>query len=314
MPCNKKSKSPAKRRKDATTVDCMDFTALVAAIRQAHEHCATQAKRAVNVSLTMRNWVIGWYLREYEQNGADRATYGDALLEKVAERLIGAGYKELTARYLRLCRQFAAVYPEIWESLTAKFGPTALPSSIRRSLTAKSPTSGQAAIRGTPSPELRAPTEELLNALSFTHFTELVAIDDPLKRAFYETECIRGSWSVRQLKRPIATLYFERSGLSKDKEKLAAMVEVGAETAERKLAIHDPYVFELLGLKAKTETNETSRSSSDHSVAAQRCGTETGADTCRRTTESLSRSRRRARPIGTSWAGRRRKRTNESAC
>ena len=61
---------------------------------------------------------------------------------------------------------------------------------------------------------------------------------------------------MRQLKRQIATLYFERSGLSKDKEKLAATVRAGAETAEPKLAIRDPYVFEFLGLKAKDAVEE----------------------------------------------------------
>jgi predicted nuclease of restriction endonuclease-like (RecB) superfamily len=86
---------------------------------------------------------------------------------------------------------------------------------------------------------------------------ELIIIEDPLKRAFYEIECIRGHWSVRALKRQIATLYFERSGLSKDKEKLAAMVKAGAETAEPKLAIRDPYIFEFLGLKAKDAVEES---------------------------------------------------------
>jgi hypothetical protein len=56
---------------------------------------------------------------------------------------------------------------------------------------------------------------------------------------------------VRELKRQIVTLYFERSGLAKDKEKLAAMVRKEVETAEPKLAIRDPYIFEFLGLRAK---------------------------------------------------------------
>ena len=63
----------------------MDFAAVVSAIRRVHEHCADQANRAVNVSLTLRNWAIGWYIREYEQRGADRATYGEGLVEKVAD-------------------------------------------------------------------------------------------------------------------------------------------------------------------------------------------------------------------------------------
>jgi predicted nuclease of restriction endonuclease-like (RecB) superfamily len=78
-----------------------------------------------------------------------------------------------------------------------------------------------------------------------------------LKRAFYEIECIRGNWSVRALKRQIVTLYFERSGLSKDKEKLAAMVQKGAETTEPKLTIRDPYIFEFLGLRAKDAMTES---------------------------------------------------------
>lgn len=99
--------------------------------------------------------------------------------------------------------------------------------------------------------------EVLLDALSFTHFAELIVIEDPLRRAFYEVECLRGHWSVRALKRQIATLYFERSGLSSDKQKLAVMVKARADMAEPKLAIRDPYVFELLGLKTKDAVEES---------------------------------------------------------
>ena len=79
----------------------------------------------------------------------------------------------------------------------------------------------------------------------------IVDIDDVFKRVFYEIECIRGNWSVRELKRQINSLYYERSGLSQDKKKLAELVKSGAEYAEPKLAIRDPYVFEFLGLKPK---------------------------------------------------------------
>ena len=68
---------------------------------------------------------------------------------------------------------------------------------------------------------MQVPVERLATSLSFSHFAELIPIDDPLKRAFYEVECIRGNWSVRELKRQIGSLYFERSGLSKDKGKLS---------------------------------------------------------------------------------------------
>lgn len=80
------------------------FGELVTAIRQVHEHMATQAGRAVNVSLTLRNWAIGCYIREYEQNGADRAEYGQSLLNMLSERLFGTGIEDMAPRSLRLCR------------------------------------------------------------------------------------------------------------------------------------------------------------------------------------------------------------------
>ena len=250
---------PAKKklRAAAAADGSMNFAALVAAIQQAHEHCAAQANRAVNLGLTLRNWVIGWYVREYEQSGADRAKYGEGLLDKVAERLGAAGHDELTARYLRLCRQFAAVYPGIWRSVTAKSGQTLLPDPIWRSLTAKSSATLDMATRESATPAWVIPIDKLLGTLSFTHLEQLIAIEDPLKRAFYEIESIRGNWSVRALKRQIATLYFERSGLSKDKAKLSAMAQQGVQTTEPKLAIRDPYIFEFLGLRAKDAMAET---------------------------------------------------------
>ena len=96
----------------------------------------------------------------------------------------------------------------------------------------------------------------LISRLSFTHLAELIEFADPLKRAFYEIECIRGNWSVRALKRQIATLYFERSGLSTDKDKLAAMAHAAAEKTEPRLAIRDPYIFEFLGLRPEEKRRE----------------------------------------------------------
>ena len=108
-----------------------------------------------------------------------------------------------------------------------------------------------------PTPELRIPGKRLVESLSFTHLVELIQIDDPLKRSFYEIECIRGNWSVRELKRQIASLYYERSGLSKNKEKLAELVKSGVEPAEPELAVRDPYIFEFLGLKPQEVMGES---------------------------------------------------------
>lgn len=235
----------------------LDFGALVSSICEVHESCAREAGRAVDIALSLRNWLIGGYICEYEQNGSDRAAYGAGLMDALAAKLAVTKAGGLAARTLRLCRQFYLSYPGIWQSLPAKSGVQPALGPMWQSLIAKFP-GGDAARPDEPAAAPAAmPRDQLVYRLSFTHFAELMAIDDPAKRAFYELECVRGAWSVRELKRQIDALYFERSGLSKDKKKLALKTQAAAEHAEPALAIRDPYVFEFLGLKAREVMGES---------------------------------------------------------
>jgi hypothetical protein len=69
----------------------------------------------------------------------------------------------------------------------------------------------------------------LLSRLSYTHFVELIKVEDPWKRRFYEIEAIKNSWKVRELNRAISTLLFERTGLSTDKKIVISRVkEIGS--------------------------------------------------------------------------------------
>jgi len=109
----------------------------------------------------------------------------------------------------------------------------------------------EARTAGTLSPqskELTLSAEKLIETLSYSHFELLAAIDSLQKRTFYQTESVRGTWSVRELKRQIASRYYERSGLSRDKKKLAALVDAKVEHSTPALTIRDPYVFEFLGI------------------------------------------------------------------
>jgi len=229
----------------------LSFTKLVVSIRHVHEELSAQAGRAVNLSLTLRNWLIGSYIAEYEQKGTDRAEYGAQLLEKLSSRLVETGMDGVAPRSLRQYRQFYLVYPGIWQTPSAKSLQSLIPYSIRQTLPAKSQTASTA------SSQLGIPASELIQKLSFSHFAELIGVADDTKRAFYEIECIQGNWSVRELKRQIGSLYYERSGLSKDKTKLTELTQKGTETAEPKLAIRDPYIFEFLGLKPKEVMSES---------------------------------------------------------
>ncbi|RLB64317.1 MAG: cytoplasmic protein [Deltaproteobacteria bacterium] len=216
----------------------MTFEGLIGSIEQTHQQLGRQAKLAVNVSLTIRNWLIGGYLVEYEQAGADRARYGAKLVQRVADRL--TAFPRTSARELRRYRQLYLTYPQIWETLSPEL-TKALASPLGALAIAEK--------RESASPVSRVPGARLLQALSFSHLDTLLKIEDADKRRFYELHCIQATWSVRELKRQIASLYYERTALSTDKEALHAQTRATAEVESPALEIRDPYVFEFLGLK-----------------------------------------------------------------
>lgn len=238
----------AKTRKSAAPrVSGPTFEELVLSIHGVDRELTAQASRAVNVSLTLRNWLIGCYIVEYELRGADRAQYGEKLMANLSARLIECGVSRSEERELRRYRRFYQTYPQIREALTPELDQ-------RLGLLSSSPPSP---IREPSTPESSVPSRDLVTRLSFTHIAELLAVEDPLIRAFYECESIRGNWSVRELRRQICSLYYERTALSGDKDKLATSTQAKAEPATPQLAIRDPYIFEFLGLKPREVMGES---------------------------------------------------------
>jgi len=96
----------------------------------------------------------------------------------------------------------------------------------------------------------------LLKHFTFTHFVELIKVEDQLKRAFYEIEGIKGHWSVRQLKRQIQSLLYERTGLSKNKKSLLSKLASKPQIVSVSETIKDPYILEFTGLKERSEFSE----------------------------------------------------------
>ena len=99
-------------------------------------------------------------------------------------------------------------------------------------------------------------TEKLFSRLSSTHLNVISPIDNPVKRAFYEMEAIRGCWSVKELERQINSLYYERSGLSQNKETLSALVQRQATQLQPKDIINTPVTLEFLGLNDRVLVTE----------------------------------------------------------
>ena len=198
----------ASKKKKVSPVVSSDFESLVTKIVQIHDRAQDFSTKAVNIGLTLRNWLIGHRIVEFEQNGKDRATYGERLLPKLAQRLVNAGLKRVDARELRRFRLLYTVYPQIRETvspeLLAQDGASALrPFLHLASLAKRESVSPESQIVESVSPV----HPDLVQRLSFSHLAELLELTDETHRRFYEIECIRGNWSVRELRRQIASLY-----------------------------------------------------------------------------------------------------------
>jgi len=166
---------------------------------------------AVNTEMLNLYWNIGKIIMEIQQ-GNERASYGDAVLEKLSEKLTNEFGKGFSARNLRTMRRFYVMYP-IWKTVSAK--------------------------------------------LSWSHYLELIKIEEVNKRQFYLNECINSRWSVRELQRQIGSLLYERLVLSKDKEKVLELAQQGQVLKSGRDLVKDPFVLEFLDIKENTSYLES---------------------------------------------------------
>lgn len=98
----------------------LTFPGLVGAINEIDRELAAQANRAVNTTLTIRNWLIGLYIANYELKGSDRAEYGTRLLSALSEVLKDIGISNCNHRQLYRYKRFFIFYPEISGTLSPK--------------------------------------------------------------------------------------------------------------------------------------------------------------------------------------------------
>lgn len=166
---------------------------------------------AVNTEMLNLYWSIGQVIMEIQQ-GDERASYGDAVLDKLSQKLTAEFGKGFSIINLRRMRKFYCLFP----------------------------------IRST-----------VLNELSWSHYLEIIKIDEEPKRNFYIKETINSNWSVRELQRQIGSLLYERLALSANKEKIRALAEKGHELKESKDLVKDPFVLEFLDIKENTDYLET---------------------------------------------------------
>lgn len=212
----------------------ISFENLMDNIKEINTKAGSMAKSAVNQLMTLRNWAIGYYIVEYEQGGKDRAEYGTNLLKNLENKISEKGLNETL---FRVSRQFYLTYPQIHSTVSNKFQLVDFENC------------------STSSNEFVTKPEVLVQNLSFSHIREIMVLNDAFERFFYETECIKCNWSVRELRRQIKTNLFVRAGISKKPELLIKKSENNP--VQNMMTIKDPFTFEFLGLEAKEAVTES---------------------------------------------------------
>ncbi len=223
------------------------YSSLITDLATLIEQGRKAAVRHVNTVLVATYWFIGRRIVEFEQKGKERAEYGEVLLERLANDLTSKFGKGFGRENLRLMRQFYLTYQDLQISQTVS----------GESLPEKSQTaSGELSFVESEKNRQKIQTvsgisETLIRKfpLSWSHYCLLLRLDEPFKREFYEVECIRGNWSVRQLDRQIQSMLYERTALSKRKLAVIAKAHEKPITLKPEDEIKDPYILEFLGLK-----------------------------------------------------------------
>lgn len=215
--------------------------------------------QTVNTILVKTYWEIGREIVEHELGGKIRAEYGKKFLKNLAKDLTVLHGKGFSYPNLRRMCQFYSEY-EILSTVSRELSQNKFSTPLRESEVKE--------IRSTPSNQLEnrkvqtlsaksVLTEKMLSKLNWSHICLLLAVSDTDARSFYEIEIASNGWSVREAKRQIDSMLFERLALSKDKKGLKQLSEKGQIIETPEDALKDPYVLEFLGLEEREKWLES---------------------------------------------------------
>ncbi len=192
------------------------------------------ASRQVNTIQLMTYFALGKWIVDIEQDGEKRASYGTETIIKLSDKLTEEFGRGFSVDTLENVRRFYLSYRErISETLFRKF-------AVEKSETV-----------------FRILEEEKTFTLSWSHYLQLIRIENDEERGFYEIEAAKENWSVRTLQRQRASSLYERLALSRNKEEVMLLSKQGNLIAKSGDIIKDPYVLEFVGLDEKAEYNET---------------------------------------------------------
>ncbi len=221
-----------------------DYDAMLDRVVRLIDESRRTSARTVNAVMTATYWLIGRHIVEFEQQGKTRAEYGEELLQRLAQDLSAKFGRGFSYPNVNKFRQFYLAFPSANILSTPSIESTeSIVSTASIELRRRK---GQ-----TPSDQLAVRDFSARFPLPWSAYVRLLSVTSEQARKFYETEALRGGWSVRQLDRQINSLFYERIALSRNKAKMltkgaAAKTEDAVAPEEE---IKDPYVLEFLGLK-----------------------------------------------------------------
>ena len=247
-------KSVAKQAKVVVHRKIDRYGDLVGGIAALLETARLSSARAINAIMTAAYWETGRRIVEHEQGGKERAKYGEEVMVRLSSDLMSRFGRGFGVDNLQRFRLFYLSYPadEIYATASRK--------SLARTQLEKYATLSR--ISG--SAIFQTPSEDLLTQMAsrfplpWSAYVRLLAVKNEHARVFYETECLRAGWSVRQLDRQIQSQFYERTALSRNK---AAMLTRAARSQPGDAIspndeIKDPYILEFLDLRDEYSETE----------------------------------------------------------
>lgn len=184
----------------------------------------------VNQTIVLTYFEIGKLIVEEEQKGKERAEYGKTILKELSYQLTKEFGKGYSVTNLQQMRKFYMIYRK-QQTLSVKFEIEKFASVMQN---------------------LESPFK-----LSWSHYIQLIKIENEEERNFYEIEAVNNNWSVRELERQYDSSLFERLVLSRDKEGVKELSRKGQVVTKPIDTIKEPYVLDFLGLEEKDKYTES---------------------------------------------------------
>jgi predicted nuclease of restriction endonuclease-like (RecB) superfamily len=216
-------------------------------------HSARQAVvHSMDMIQVLTNFEIGRRIVEHEQQGAERAEYGEATLKELAEALTHEFGKGFSLTNLKMMRKFYLTY-------RAKIGQTGSGffPQLQKGLTASGLLQKTETLSGKSGSIKNTQAASVQFTLSWSHYVFLMGIKDDSERSFYEIEATGQGWSLRELKRQFNAGLYERLALSRDQDGVRRLATKGQLISRPEDLLKEPYILEFLGLNEKARYSES---------------------------------------------------------